>query len=179
MLYFEQFPIIDYNITGENGKAKEVVDIWRRAKVRSKIVNQISNYDKYDVQEGDTPESVAFKIYGNADLFWIICLMNDVFNRYYDWPLDEFTFQKFVADKYGNPDAIHHYEVTQSSGPKESQGPSDYSHKLEVNSDHPGAVSVSNIQYERRIQDEKRQIKLLPTQFVNAFIDEFRELIKS
>ncbi len=179
MLYFEQFPIIDYNITGVNGRIKEVVDIWRRVKVRSKIVNQISNYDKYDVQEGDTPESVAFKIYGNADLFWIIMLMNDIFNRYYDWPLDEYNFQQFVKNKYDNAEGIHHYEVTQSSGHQSSLGPSDYSHKIHVNSDHPGAVSVSNIQYERRLQDEKRQIKILPSQFVNAFIDEFRELIKS
>jgi len=177
--YFQQFPKIDYNITGVNGKTKQITDIWRRVKVRSKVVNNIANYDKYDVQEGDTPESIAFKTYGNSDLFWIVCLMNNIVNRYYDWPLDEYAFQNWVKDKYDNPDGIHHYEVTQKSGRQEAEGPSDYEHKLEVNSDYPGAVSVSNIQYERRLQDEKRQIKLLPAKYVNPFLDEFRALIRS
>tara|TARA_Y200000002_G_scaffold39313_1_gene28695 strand:- start:2717 stop:3256 length:540 start_codon:yes stop_codon:yes gene_type:complete len=179
MKYFSQFPLINYDITGLQSNYKAVVNIWRRVKVRSKIINQIANYDRYDVQEGESPEIVSYKVYGDTDLFWIVCLMNDVQNRYYDWPLPEFTFQQFVADKYDNPDGIHHYEITQKSGKQSGDGPSDYSHKLEVNSTEPGAVSVSNIQYERRIQDDKRQIKLLPPNFVNAFVDEFRNLINS
>ena len=178
-LYFTQFPIINYNITGKNSDLKAVVDIWRRVKVRSKIVNEISILDKYDVQEGDSPEVVAYKVYGSTDLFWIVCLMNNVVNRYYDWPLDEFTFQKFVADKYNNPEGIHHYEITQKSGRQSADGPSDYEHKLVVNSTTEGAVSVSNIQHERRLQDAKRQIKLLPPTYVSAFIEEFQLLINS
>ena len=85
--------------------------------------------------------------------------MNNIVNRYYDWPLPEFAFQQYVADKYSNPDGIHHYEITQSSGKQTGDGPSDYSHKLEVNSDTVGAVSVSNIEYERRLQDEKRRLE--------------------
>ncbi len=179
MKYFNQFPLINYDITGLKSNYKAVVNIWRRVKVRSKIVDVITNYDRYDVQEGDTPEIVSYKIYGTTDLFWIVCLMNDVHNRYYDWPLPEFTFQQYVADKYDNPDGIHHYEITQKSGKKSGDGPSDYDYKLEVNSTEPGAVSVSNIQYERRLQDEKRQIKILPPSYINAFIDEFRALISS
>lgn len=179
MKYFSQFPLINYDIEGLGKNYKAVVNIWRRVKVRSKILNVISNYDKYDVQEGESPEIVSYKVYGTTDLFWIVCLMNDVHNRYYDWPLDEFNFQEYVKEKYGNPGAIHHYEITQKSGNKTADGPSDYEHLIEVNSNEPGAASVSNIEYERRIQDQKRQIKLLPPNFVNAFIDEFRSLINS
>ena len=68
--------------------------------------------------------------------------MNNIVNRYYDWPLDEYNFQRFVEDKYSNPDGIHHYEITQLSGKQTSDGPSDYSHKLEVNSDTAGAISI-------------------------------------
>ncbi len=178
-LYFTQFPIINYNMTGKNSDFKEVVDLWRRVKVRSKIVNEISVLDKYDVQEGDSPEIVAYKVYGSTDLFWIVCLMNNIVNRYYDWPLDEFTFQQFVADKYDNPEGIHHYEITQKSGPKDGSGPSDYDQKIHVNADTVGAVSVSNIQHERREQDKKRQIKLLPPTYISAFIEEFQLLINS
>ena len=176
-MYFSKFPKLLYDIK-QDGNVKVVTDIFRRIKVRNKIRNNISLLDKYDVGEGETPETVAFKAYGDTNYFWIICLMNNVVNRFYDWPLDEHVFQQYVADKYSNPDGIHHYEITQSSGKQTGDGPSDYSHKLEVNSDTAGAQSVSNIEYERRLQDEKRQIKILPKSYVSAFEEEFNNLIR-
>lgn len=178
MQYFSEFPKIDYNITGVNGNVKEITDIWRRVKVRSKIASNVSLYDAIEVPEGDSPETIAFKVYGSTDYFWVICLLNNVVNRYHDWPLDEFNFQQFVKDKYDNPEAIHHYEKTQLSGRQTGEGPADYSHKIEVNADEAGAEAVSNIQHERRLQDKKRQIRVLQPAFLNTFIDEFRELIR-
>ena len=171
-------PKLDYNITGVKGNVKEITDIWRRVKVRSKIASNVSLYDLFDVPEGDSPETIAYKVYGDTAYFWIVCLLNNVVNRYHDWPLDEYNFQQFVADKYSNPDGVHHYEKTQSSGKQVGSGPSDYEHKIEVNSDTAGAESVSNIEYERRLQDKKRQIRLLQPAYLNSFIDEFRLLIR-
>ena len=178
MQYLNEFPKIDYNITGVKGNVKEITDIWRRVKVRSKIANNVTLYDTIEVPEGDSPETIAYKVYGNTEHFWIVCLLNNVVNRYHDWPLDEFNFQQFVKDKYDNPDGIHHFEKTQLSGKQKGDGPADYSHKIEVNADEAGAESVSNIEHERRLQDKKRQIRLLQPAYLNSFIDEFRLLIR-
>ena len=176
--YFDQFPIIDYNLSGVNGNTIEVTDIFRRVKARSKLADNITLFDKYDVQEGESPETVAYKAYGSADYFWVITLINNVVNRYYDWPLPENAFQQFVADKYSNPDGIHHYEVTTSSGKTTGDGPDDYSHKIEVNSDASGAQSVSNREFEQRLQDKKRKIRLLNEQYLTSFIEEFNNLVR-
>jgi len=176
--YFNEFPRIQYNLSGNNGTTVDVTDIFRRVKARSKIQDNVTLFDKYDVIEGEKPEDVAYKAYGDADYFWVVTLVNNIINRYYDWPLDEYNFQQYVADKYANPDGIHHYEITQSSGKQTGDGPADYSYKLEVNSDEPGAQSVSNIEYERRIQDQKRQIKLLSPKYLGAFENEFVNLIR-
>ena len=178
MPYFDQFPIIDYNLSGVNGNTKEVTDIWRRVKVRSKIANNVALFDNFDVPEGDSPETVAYKVYGSADYFWIVCLMNNVVNRYYDWPLDEFVFQQYVKDKYSNPDGIHHFEKLQSSGKQQGEGPADYSHLIEVSNGDNGGQSVSNIEYERREQDKKRQIKILLPKYLGVFENEFKKLIR-
>ena len=176
--FFDQFPKINYNLSGINGKTKEVTDIFRRVKARSKIADNVTLFDNYDVAEGEKPEDVAYKIYGDADYFWVVTLVNNIVNRYYDWPLPEFVFQQYLKDKYSNPDAIHHYEVTQQSGKQAGEGPADYSHKLEVNSDYPGAQSVSNREYENRLQDEKRQINILLPKYLGVFEEEFRSLIR-
>ena len=176
--FFSQFPKIDYNLSGVNGNTNNVTDIFRRVKIRSKIADNVSLLDKYDVAEGEKPEDIAYKIYGDADYFWVVTLVNNIVNRYYDWPLPEFVYQQYLKDKYSNPDAIHHYEVTQSSGKQSGDGPADYSHKLEVNSTHPGAQSVSNREYEQRIQDDISEIKLMDQSYLAAFLEEFDKLME-
>ena len=176
--FFEQFPLVNYNLSGVNGNTIQVTDIFRRVKARSKIADNVTLFDKYDVAEGEKPEDVAYKMYGEADYFWVVTLVNNIVNRYYDWPLDQFSFQQYIKDKYSNPDAIHHYEITQLSGIQSGEGPADYSHKIEVNSDYPGAQSVSNRQYEEREQDKKRQIKVLSPQYLASFEEEFTKLIR-
>ena len=176
MAYFSQFPKMLYDIKGDRNY-KVIPDIFRRIKVRSKLRDEISLLDTYTIEDGDKPETVAFKVYGSTEYFWVVCLMNDIRNVYYDWPLDSYAFDQFLKDKYDNPDGIHHYETTQSSGQTVGKGPGDYSHKIEVNSDTPGATSVSNYEYERRLQDKKREIKILDERYLGTFVDEFNTLL--
>ena len=65
-----------------------------------------------------------------------------------------------------------------ASGKTTGDSPDDYSHKIEVNSDASGAQSVSNREFEQRLQDKKRRIKLLNEQYLTTFIDEFNTLVR-
>ena len=51
----------------------------------SKIADNVSLLDKYDVAEGEKLEDIAYKIYGDTDYFWVVTLVNNIVNRYYDW----------------------------------------------------------------------------------------------
>ena len=179
MSYFDKFPLIVYDIKGDN-KFKLLPDILRRVKLRSNLQDGAVLFDKYDVKEGENPEDVAFKWFGSADLHWVILLTNNVTDRYYDWPLSQPDFAEFLTDKYGagNEDGVHHYELVRSSGKTTSSGPSDYSHRVEVNSDETDAITVTNREYEERLQDQKRQIKLLSKSFLADFIEEFDILVR-
>lgn len=176
MSYFNLFPRIPYDLK-KDGNEKLTIDFFRRLKIRSSVLNQTVLYDLYDVQEGDTPESIAFKHFGDTGLFWVILLTNDVQDRYYDWPLSNFEFETYINDKYTNPDGVHHFEITQSSGKISSEGPSDYSHLIEVNSTTAGANAVTNREYEQRIQDQKRQIKIFDASYLNVLLEEFEDLM--
>ena len=177
MSYFSKFPLTAYDIKG-NSIFKLLPNILRRVKLRSVIKSGGMLFDKYDVKEGEKPEDIAFKWFGDPELHWVILMTNNVTDRYYDWPMNQVQFAEFLTDKYGdNVDAVHHYEVTKDSGRTTSQGPSDYSHLVEVNSDTDNAISISNRQYEEREQDKKRQIQLLDKSLVGDFIAEFDKLI--
>ena len=161
-----------------NGNFKLLPDILRRVKQRNAIKSGQFIFDTYDVKNGEKPEDIAYKWFGDAQLHWVILMTNDVTDRYYQWPMNDAQFEEFIADKYSNPDGIHHYEVTKDSGRTTGQGPNDYSHLVEVNSDTDNAISISNREYEERIQDKNRSIRLLNQRFLSDFLEEFDKLIK-
>ena len=161
-----------------NGNYKLLPDILKRVKQRNAIKSGQFIFDTYDVKNGEKPEDIAYKWFGDAQLHWVILMTNDVTDRYYQWPMNDAQFEEFIADKYSNPDAVHHYEVTKDSGRTTGQGPNDYSHLVEVNSDTDNAISISNREYEERIQDKNRSIRLLNQRFLSDFIEEFDKLIK-
>ena len=177
-MYFTKFERGFYDIKGD-GNLKLVTDLMTRVKVREKILDEAMLYDTYDVPSGEKPEDTAYKHFGSSQYHWVILLTNNITDRYYGWPLSEQDFETYITNKYDNPDAIHHYEITQSSGTQTGNSPDDYSHKIEVNSTEPGAQSVSNREYEQRLQDEKRQIKLLDPNYLLTFIDEFEKLVRN
>ena len=178
MSYFNRFPLMIYDMKND-GNYKLLPDILRRVKQRNAIKSGQFVFDTYDVKNGETPETIAYKWFGDAELHWVILMINNVTDRYYQWPMTQPQFDEFLSDKYSNPDGIHHYEITRTSGITTSQGPNDYSHKVECNSDEDGASSISNREYEERIQDNNRSIRLLNQTYLSDFIDEFDKLIKS
>jgi hypothetical protein len=176
MAYFDRFPLMAYDVKG-NKNYKLLPNILRRVKLRQSIRTGSFLFDNYDVQDGERPEDIAFKLYGDAELHWVVLMTNNVTDRYYQWPLTQPQFQEHLEDKYGlaNIDAVHHYEKTQDSGPTSSR---DSSHLVECNSDDGDPVIISNRQYEQRLQDEYRQIRLLDPKYLSTFVEEFESLIK-
>ena len=165
-----------YSIKGDE-TYKLVPDILRRIKLRANIKNGMFMFDNYDVKEGETPEIVAHKWFGDTEFHWVILMTNNITDRYYEWPLTQPQFQAHLEDKYGvgNIDATHHYEISQTSGPTTSR---DSSHLVEVNSDASGATAITNREYEQRNQDKIRQIRLLDRKYLSVFVSEFERLIR-
>ena len=170
-MYFEMFPLMPYDSLGD-GNPKDVTNLLRRVKVRSKIRDNAAVFDTYIVKEGETPEMIADRLYNDVQLHWVVLIFNDIVDRYNQWPMTTGAFNKYVKDKYTNIDAVHHYEVTEASGDKLL--------KIDVgtvNTDYPSATPITNYEYEIAEQDKLRQIKLLDPQFVDAFVTEFKTLI--
>ena len=168
-MYFNDFPTIAYDCTGD-GTTETIQDITTRITVRKWIREIGPVFSKYDVADAETPEMVASTVYGSVYDHWVVLLFNEITNTYYGWPLSRRDFDAFVNDKYENPLATHHYEITQSSG--------DQSIKINVMSTVAGAIPVTNLDYEADIQDKKKQIRVLKPEYLNQFVREFQDLVR-
>ena len=172
-MYFNSFPVIPYDSKGDL-QFKDVTNLLRRVGMRAKLKTNTFLYDTYNVKEGETPEMIAHKLYGDPQLHWIILLINEITDRYHQWPMTGGQFLDYLNDKYSNPDGIHHYETTQTSG--------DTKVKIEVENDvdedaYTGLTPITNREYEENEQDKRRQIRLVDPSFVEQFVDEFKKLI--
>ena len=172
-MYFDSFPVIFYDSSGDL-IFKDVTNLLRWVGLRTKVRTNSLLYDTYNVKEGETPEMIAHKLYGDTELHWIILLVNEVTDRYHQWPMTTPQFLDFINDKYDNPDGIHHYETTQTSG--------DTKVKIEVFNEvdedaYTGLTPITNREYEESEQDKRRKIRLVDPSFVEQFIDEYQKLI--
>ena len=178
-MYFKNFPTIMYDSVGD-GNFKDVKNLLRRVGVRAKVKANTLFYDTYDVKEGETPESIADKLYDDPELHWIVLLVNDITDRYHQWPMNFSQFNQFIIDKYDDVDGTHHYELAQSSGNTDT--------KIEVYNDsalyagdndyYGTATTITNREYEETQQDLKRQIRLLDPRYVQQFTEEYETLMK-
>ena len=170
-MYFENFPLIPYDSVGA-GNFKIVTNLLKRVAVRAKVRTNTALYDTYDVKDGETPEILADKLYKDAELHWVILLVNNITDRYHQWPQNQNQFLAYINDKYSNVDATHHYEISQVSG--------DTTIKIDIgtdNTEHSGASVVTNYEYEEDLQDKKRKIRLLDPAYVEDFVAEFEKLM--
>ena len=170
-MYFNSiFPKIKYDPTG-NGNAIEIQDILTRIVTRQNVVTRNVLFSKHAVTDSQTPESLSLDYYGTVKHYWVNLMINKYYDRYYDWPLTERNLQKYVVNKYSNPQAIHHYEIAQESGNVEIKI------KVEV-VDYPSATPITNMEHERYLNDERKNIKVLKKVYIQSFISEFNVLLK-
>ena len=177
-MFFDSMPKILYDSKG-NGEVKVVTNLLKRVAIRTKIKTNALILDTYNVKNGETPESIADKLYDDPELHWVVLMINDITDRYHQWPMYEQQFNTYVNEKYDNPDGVHHYEIEQSSGNTRT--------KIEVYNNsalfsgdtdfYSNATTITNREYEESEQDRKRKIKLLDPSFIDQFVQEFELLM--
>jgi hypothetical protein len=163
-MYFKEFPKFQYDFAYENDtKVSVVQDITRNIRFRRDVLANVSLYDEYDIIDGETPEIIAEKIYGNPEYHWVIMLANERHDYITDFPLPEYVLEKYIVDKYGATRYdIHHYEDVKG---------------FVVNSDATGATSVSNDDYERDLNEAKRRIKIISPELLSIILKQYEELM--
>jgi len=129
-MYFRQFPKIPYSFNLSNdGTLAAVTNIFARFSLKSDVVNNAYGFYKYQVEDTDTPEIIAYKQYGDPELHWIIIMVNQISDPLFELPLSQNALEKKIIKKYGYSSIseaysnIHHYELEVKKILSEVNGP--------------------------------------------------------
>jgi len=167
MTYFTKFPQIyyDFKLGASNDTTLLVIkDITQNVRLKKDILSNITLYDYYHMQEGETPEIVAEKVYGNPLYHWVIMLTNERFDYIDDFPLTSASLENYITQKYGDAKYdIHHYTADGYT----------------VNEDYEGAQAVTNYDYEYTQNDAKAKIKLIKPSLLQQVLKEYEEAFNS
>jgi len=197
--FFRYVPDFDY--VSRLSKAQNISDyvrvknLFKRTKISEQVFNDLTYFTKYQVISDERPDNVAFKIYGDSNLDWLILIANNIINLQQEWPLEHKSYYDFLISKYGSDagiQGIHHYEtqeIKNSIGkvivPKGLEVPSDFSVTFfdtgisqEVTVSTNIVTEITNEVYEDKINDEKRNINVIKPRFVGLIIEEMERLMK-
>jgi hypothetical protein len=181
--YFENLNLVLY----DNKIAKNIL---------SKVIpvegtlNNSSVFYQYTIEGWDTPENLAAKLYGNPDKHWVILIINEIIDPFYDWVMTEEEIFRYAKEMYGaDINAIHHYEnedgdTVGCSSPEITTKMNCMSGGYEWFDDSIETVSlafitpITNLNFEQQRNDNKREIKILRPEFVDRFCDQFYDLMQ-
>lgn len=110
--YFSYFPTTRYKLSDDSLGLDILTNIMARFKLEESFKENTSIYYKYDIRDGDTPETVAYYAYGSAERHWIVLLYNNIIDPQYDWPLQFKSLTNYVNQKY----SANNYSDTANTG---------------------------------------------------------------
>jgi hypothetical protein len=196
MQYFDTLPKIIK--TDTNGNSSLMVNLMSRCSVIPEILKNPLVYYSYDIQEGDTPEIIAYKYYGNSYRYWIVLYVNEIMDPQWHWPMQSSVFESYVSDKYNfnTKTTIHHYEkiitkvdlntntntvnkyiIDQQSYNNLQTGVFERSMATGQFSITTSRKIVSYYEYETDLNESYRNIKLLNSIYVGELEKQFKKLM--
>ena len=161
-----------YDITGTGKDLRLVRDILHRAEFKKIVLSNAVILYPYTVKDGETPEIIAAKLYGDSQYYWIIMFANEIYNIWTEWPLSYDQFVEYIIKKYGSVPAAQaltdHYEDVNG---------------LTIDLDSyatgisNGAIIVDAYTTEDAINTQKKYIKVLDPKYVFVVEQELDKLM--
>jgi hypothetical protein len=196
MGYFNELPNLEYLSQLPDADTNQtfitVKNLFKRAKLRTDIINIITSFVSYQIEDNERPDIVASKVYDNPELDWVVLITNNITNIREQWPLNNQDLYYHMLDKYGSDEdisKIHHHETTEvrdeydrliiPSGLRVDSNFSITYSKLDKNlvTTYP-IKTVSNYEYEVNKNEKKRQIRILKPQYLSVVITDLKNIMK-
>ena len=192
--YFRKLPNLDYpSLANERTSAYDyqtVKNIFKKAVIRDDIFDEITAFTEYSVEGDERPDQVAYNFYGDSGLDWVILTTNNIIHVRDEWPMGQQDFSTYLNQKYTNEQLsnIHHYEtkiIRDSNGkliqPEGLIVPEGHSITFLDNGvlrTESKLTSFSFLQHETNLNDEKRNIDILNSEFLSLFFDNFEDIME-
>jgi hypothetical protein len=190
--FFSNYPKIVYDIKGTNSTNPNytvAINLMIRNKLRDAVEKDVITYYPYIVPEGMRPDVLSYQYYGDVAYTWTIFLVNNILDPYWGWPLNYKDFRGYMITKYGSIEksqiTVHRYEQIARSRVEQSrvQDPVP-EYKIEIDYETYTNTNIEErdilykFEWERDLNDNKREIQLIDRSYISNVLDEARRLFR-
>ena len=190
--YFSYFPnvYVGEGVTDDEAfKYRLVKNIFRKVRARPDLDQYTTLFEQYSIRVGETPSTLAQRLFGDPKLDWALLLINDIIDVYEDWPKEQSQLEEFVDEKYTSEkrDDIHHWETNEvildDGTPVIKEGvqvTEDWRTVLpngDVKDKETSIYQVTNYEHEYFKNELKRQILIPVRNMLDIMIEEFEDLV--
>lgn len=195
MNYFDKFQKIAYKLD-DSSERYILTDITKNFRFGKELIQRIDLLDVYHINDGDTPEKISEKVYGNPNYHWVILLLNQMENWIEEFPLTQGEFENMLNEKYKNhpgvgstyPNGVAYARATTSHYEDENgmivfYNPAlgeiganwalEYIEKSETN-EPPTRITLYMV--EERINEDKRKLKMLSRSQLREVLDIYERI---
>ena len=184
MDYFQYQSVVPYMFTtGGVTTTMSIVNITQRAKIAERLRQHTTTMHDYVIGEGERPDTVAQKVYGNVKYTWIVLLMNNIVSLY-DWPMTNSEFELYLIGKYGS------LTNSQNQGTRTDAAWSAAKFYYTTEGDRVDATTyaslgtrqgTTNTPYAQEVEDNdtRRTIKVVSRQFIPGMVSALKTLYKA
>ena len=192
--YFRQLPNLSYpSLANDRSSVYDyqvVKNFFKRAVLRDDVFNDVTNFTKYSVEGDERADQIAYNFYGDSGLDWVILTTNNIIHVRDEWPMGQQDFLTYLNEKYTSEQLsnIHHYEtklIRDSSGtlvqPEGLHVDSNYSITFldnGVSRTESSITSVTFLEHETNLNDEKRNINILKTDYLDIMLRDIKNIMK-
>ena len=180
----KRLPNLLYNFGSSSIDPKFLVakNIWRRAELLPEYKGSVSMFNEYVVQDGETPEDIALRLYKNPFYNWVLLVINDITNYHEQWPRSSQQLQEYCNSKYDNPQATKDYVTTEVKRgndiivPAGKIVPSTFQIVYWDGTNTVTANPVASrtfFQFEEELNSQKERIQLVKPRFVEDFVENY------
>ena len=184
MDYFQYQSIVPYAFTtGGVTTTMSIVNITQRAKIAERLRQHTTTMHDYVIGEGERPDTVAQKVYGDTKYTWIVLLMNNIVSLY-DWPMTNSEFELYLIGKYGS------LTNSQNQGTRTDAAWSAAKFYYTTEGDRVDATTyaslgtrqgITNTPYTQEVEDNdtRRTIKVVHKRFLPGILSALKTLYKA
>ena len=194
--YFSEVPDFEYVSRLPDAKISDYIrvkNLFKRGFLREDIFQDLTFFTKYQVRGDDRPDNVAFEIYKDSTLDWLVLTANNIVNIQDEWPIPNSVFDELMTERYGTYEnligGIHHYETIEV---KDARDVVIVNKGLQVESTYSvtffderagdmktvtPTIPITNYQYEQKVNEAKRNIYLLKPKYLQVVRDDLEDLM--
>lgn len=176
---FEKYPKVDY-------RGYLLTNLVTRVAPVKGLIDRIELFYPYVIKDGERADTIAYDYYGSEEWTWLIYVINEIFDPYYQWPMTSTEIFDYLTNKYGDyyttKTEIHHYKWLGIGGQNDFDNefidytitPFTYSQYTTLQKS--GWYPVTTFEYEDELNENRRNIKLLSNDYLNVVQEQVKDL---